>query len=175
MQLRWTTKFDAVDELLKLDHRRKTRVRFSVTARKVSRDFEGGTATLAGRFAALRKMALAGYPVGLTIAPIMPVENWREEYSELLGSARAALDGIPHLDVTVEAITHRFTPKSKLVQLEWYPKTTLDLDENARTRKMTKFGSTKFVHPKPAMTEMRNWFERALADELPGARLLYWT
>ncbi len=36
VQLRWTTKFDAVDELLSLEHRRKTRVRFSVTAPKVS-------------------------------------------------------------------------------------------------------------------------------------------
>ena len=175
VQLRWTTKFDAVDELLHIEHRRKTRVRFSVTARKVSRDFEGGTATLAARFAALRKMAGAGYPVGLTIAPIMPVENWRDEYLNLLRSARAALDGIPDLDLTVEAITHRFTPKSKLVQLDWYPKTTLDLDESARSRKTTKFGSTKFVYTKPAMTEMRSWFERALSDELPEARLLYWT
>ncbi len=175
VQLRWTTKFDAVDELLTLDHRRKTRVRFSVTARKVSRDFEGGTATLTARLAALRKVAIAGYPIGLTIAPIMPIENWREEYLDLLRSARAALNGIPQLDVTVEAITHRFTPKSKLVQLEWYPKTTLDLDESARSRKLTKFGSAKFVYPKPAMTEMRSWFEHAIPDELPGARLLYWT
>jgi spore photoproduct lyase len=175
VQLRWTTKFDGVDDLLTLDHRRKTRVRFSVTARKVSRDFEGGTATLTARFTAVRKMALAGYPVGLTIAPIMPVDNWREEYLELLQSARTAVEGVPQLDLTVEAITHRFTPKSKLVQLEWYPKTTLDFDESARTRKMTKFGSPKFVYPKSAMTELRSWFEQAIAEELPEARLLYWT
>ncbi|MCU1329811.1 MAG: Radical domain protein [Bryobacterales bacterium] len=175
VQLRWTTKFDEVDELLKLEHRRRTRVRFSLTARKVSRDFEGGTATRGARLAALRKMAMAGYPVGLTIAPIMPVENWREEYRDLLRSARAALDGVPDADVTVEAITHRFTPKSKLVQLEWYPQTTLDLNESARDRKTTKFGSAKFVYPKPAMNEMRSWFQQALSDELPDARLLYWT
>lgn len=42
VQMRWTTKFDAVDELLNIEHRRKTRVRFSVTSPKVSRDFEGG-------------------------------------------------------------------------------------------------------------------------------------
>lgn len=113
--------------------------------------------------------------MGCTIAPIMPVENWREEYRDLLRSVRIALDGIPDLDVTVECITHRFTPKSKIVQLEWYPKTTLDLDESARSRKITKFGSAKFVYPKPIMTELRSWFERALSDELPEARLLYWT
>ena len=118
---------------------------------------------------------MAGYPVGLTIAPIMPATGWQEQYRDLLRSARAALEGVPNVDVTVEAITHRFTPKSKLVQLEWYPKTTLDLDESARSKKMTKFGSAKFVYAKAAMSEMREWFERALADELPQARLLYWT
>jgi spore photoproduct lyase len=175
VQLRWTTKFDAVETLLNIAHGRKPRVRFSVTAQSISRDFEGGTASLRARLAAMRKMAIGGYPVGLTIAPIMPVENWREQYRELLQSAHAALDGIADLDLTVEAITHRFTPKSKLVQLEWYPKTTLDLDESGRSKKMTKFGSVKFVYPKSTMTEVRDWFERALADHLPQARLLYWT
>ncbi len=84
MQLRFTTKFDGVARLLALEHRGRTRVRFSVNAASVARDFEGGTASVAQRLRALRAMALAGYPVGLTIAPIMPVEGWREEY---LGAA----------------------------------------------------------------------------------------
>ncbi len=49
------------------------------------------------------------------------------------------------------------------------------LDESARTRKTTKFGSAKFVYPKTAMSEMRRWFDQALSDELPAAKLLYWT
>ncbi len=150
-------------------------MRVSVNAREVARNFEGGTASVSRRLAALRKMACAGYPVGLTIAPIMPLTDWREEYRELLRSAAAAVEGVPGLDLSVEMITHRFTPKSKLVQLTWYPKTTLDLNESARAKKTTKFGSAKFVSPKPVMTEMREWFEGALAQELPGARVLYWT
>ena len=34
------------------------------------------------------RLARAGYPVGLTIAPIMPVDGWREEYGALLDAAR---------------------------------------------------------------------------------------
>ncbi len=150
-------------------------MRFSVNAREIARSFEGGTASLPARWSALRKMALAGYPVGLTIAPIMPVSEWREQYAELLRNAAAAVQAAPHLDLTVEMITHRFTPKSKLVQLGWYPKTTLDLDEGNRTKKMTKFGSAKFVYPKPVMAEMHDWFEQALTEYLPQARRLYWT
>lgn len=174
-QLRWTTKFNAVDHLLTIPHARRTRVRFSVNAQYVARSFEGGTASVAARFEAMRKVALAGYPVGLTVAPIMPVDNWREEYRELLRNAAAALTGVPELDLTADMITHRFTQKSKLVQLSWYPRTTLSLNEELRTKKMTKFGSPKFVYPKGVAGEMRSWFESALAEELPSARILYWT
>ena len=175
VQLRWTTKFDAVDSLLPIDHARRTRVRFSVNAARIARDFEGGTASVSARLSALRKMAVAGYPVGLTIAPIMPVADWQAQYLDLLRSTAASLANIPGPDLTVEMITHRFTPKSKLIQLDWYPKTTLDLNESTRSKKMTKFASAKFVYPKPVMTDLRQWFESALANELPQARVLYWT
>ena len=175
VQLRWTTKFDAVSELTKLNHRGRTRVRFSINADTVSRDFEGGTANVKQRLAALRSMALAGYPVGLTIAPIMPVPNWQEQYTALLTAVAKAVEGVEHLDMTAELITHRFTPGSKEVLLSWYPRTTLDLREDARDEKRTKFGGFKYVYPKNAMGEMRNFFERTIAELLPSTRILYWT
>ena len=63
------------------------------------------------RVAALGRVAEAGYPVGLTIAPIMPVEDWRTEYGELLDGVAAALPA--DADLTVECITHRFTPAAR--------------------------------------------------------------
>jgi spore photoproduct lyase len=175
VQLRWTTKFDAVDPLMILDHRGRTRVRFSLNAASVSRDFEGGTANIAQRLRALRKMALAGYPVGLTIAPIMPVENWREEYASLIFDVAQSLAGLPEPDLTVELITHRFTPGSKEVLIVWYPKTTLDLREDVRTQKRTKFGGFKYVYPKNSMAEMQQFFRELIMQYLPSAKILYWT
>src|SRR4051794_22195151 len=68
--LRFTTKFDAVDELIDLDHHGRTRMRVSVNSDEVARRFEGGTASMPARLVALRRMAEARYPVGLTVAPI---------------------------------------------------------------------------------------------------------
>ena len=79
------------------------------------------------------------------------------------------------MDLTIELITHRFTPGSKEVLLSWYPKTTLDLNEERRTQKRTKFGGFKYVYPKDPMREMRAWFEREIGRVLPMARILYWT
>ncbi len=173
--LRWTTKFDALGPLLDVDHRRRTRIRFSVNARDVTSRLEGGTAALPERLGALRAAARAGYRVGLTIAPIFPIPEWREGYGELLRDAAAALAGVPDVDLTVELITHRFTAGSRDVLLSWYPRTKVEMDPGQRTVKRTKFGSVKYVLPREVMTELRTWFEVAVDRELPGARVLYWT
>jgi spore photoproduct lyase len=173
--LRFTTKFDDVDELLTLPHGGRTRVRFSVNSATVAGRFEGGTARVGARIAALARMARAGYPVGLTIAPVMPLPDWADEYAALLDDVAAALADQPDVDLTVELITHRFTEASKAVLLGWYPRTRLDLEEDHRARKRSKFGGVKYVYPAPVMREMRGWFEHALARRLPTAQVLYWT
>ena len=175
VQLRWTTKFANVDPFLAIEHRGRTRVRFSVNADPIPRHFEGGTPPVASRLRALRKMALAGYPVGLTIAPIMPVENWQQAYSDLIQNAAAALSDVPDVDLTVELITHRFTPGSKEVLMGWYPRTPLEMDESTRAEKRTKFGSLKYVYTKDVMSRLRRHLEAAIAQDLPRARVLYWT
>lgn len=175
VQLRWTTKFDAIGRLATLAHAGRTRVRFSINAATVARDFEGGTARMQRRLAALRTMASAGYPVGITIAPIMPVPDWAVQYRQLLSDVADAVRGISGVDMTAELITHRFTPGSKEVLLDWYPRTTLDLREDTRAEKRTKFGGFKYVYPKNAMGEMRTFFQATINELLPGTRILYWT
>lgn len=120
-------------------------------------------------------MAQAGYPVGLTVAPIMPVPGWREQYAALLDAVAAALSSQHDVDLTVELITHRFTATSKEVLSSWYPGSRLEMDEAGRTQKRTKFGGRKYVYPRQVMDDMRGFFHAAVAERRPGARILYWT
>ncbi|TNC09236.1 radical SAM protein [Methylobacterium terricola] len=174
VSLRATTKFAAVEPLLKLEHGRRTRVRFSVNAASATR-YEGGTAPLRDRLAAMGALARAGYPVGLTVAPILPVPDWRDAYADVFAHAAAALDGVRDLDLTAELITHRFTPGSKEVLEGWYPGSDLPMREEERSRKLTKFGSVKYVFPAELMREMKACLTRELAERVPAARVLYWT
>ncbi len=174
VQLRFTTKFADVSPLLGLEHRGRTRVRMSVNAAHLIR-FEGGTSPLPERLRALGELARAGYKVGLTVAPIQPVDDWRAGYAALFADAARELAGAPDLDLTAELITHRFTPKSKGVLQGWYPASKLDMDEEKRSRKLTKFGSVKHVYPAPTMKEMRAELTGLLARHLPAAKVLYWT
>jgi spore photoproduct lyase len=72
-------------------------------------------------------MALHGYPIGLVIAPIMAIADWQEHYTNLFELLQSTLDF--DCDLTLELITHRFTPKSQEVLQTWYPKSKLNLKE----------------------------------------------
>jgi spore photoproduct lyase len=175
VQLRWTTKFDDIENFIGLPHHGRTRVRLSVNCRPVTTRMEGGTSPLRERLTALRRLAQDGYPVGVTIAPIIAVPDWQAHYGELLDDIADAVRGVPGLDLTAELITHRFTPGSKEVLLGWYPRTKLQMDEASRSRKHGKFGAVKYVYPEAEMTELRSWFHREIAERLPYCRVLYWT
>lgn len=73
--LRWVSKFDAVESLLDLPHNGHTRCRVSVNAAPVSQRLEGGTSSVVDRLQALRQLAKTSYPIGLVIAPIMPIDD----------------------------------------------------------------------------------------------------
>ena len=172
-RLRWVTKYDDVDSLLDLPHHGRTRCRVSLNADWVTQRLEGGTADLGARLRAMRKLAEARYPVGAVLAPLMPFDGWREDYGAMLDGLRAALD--EGTDLTFELITHRFTPGSKEVLLDWYPNTALDFDEEKRSKKFNKFGSHKFVYPAERMRELKEWFTTRIAAQFPEAEVLYFT
>ena len=91
-----------------------TRMRVSVNAPSLMR-FEGETTGLPPASRPRAPDGGRGYRIGPTIAPIMPVEGWREDYAALLDQAANAVGHRPGADLRVELITHRFTPGSKQV------------------------------------------------------------
>ena len=171
--LRWVSKFDSVDELLDLPHNGHTRCRVSVNADPISHSMEGGTATVAQRLQALRKLASHGYPIGIVLAPIMPIADWQQHYSNLFEQIAKALD--LECDLTFELITHRFTPKSKEILQTWYPKSKLDLEENNRSQKRNKFGGVKYVYHRDTMDELKEFIQEQIDSNFPQAKILYWT
>jgi spore photoproduct lyase len=171
--LRWVSKFDGVDSLLDLPHQGHTHCRVSVNAAPIARSMEGGTASVWARLQALRRLGQAGYPIGLVIAPIMPVVDWPMHYKQLFDQIEAAIDF--DCDLTFELISHRFTPGSKQVLQTWYPHSKLEMDETHRTVKRNKFGGIKYVYDKATMDHLRHFFEQQISRRFPSARMLYWT
>ena len=171
--LRWVSKFDGVDSLLNLPHNGHTHCRMSVNAAPVSLRFEGGTASVASRLRALRKLADSGYAIGLVIAPIMPIDDWQVHYSQLFNLISETLD--INCKLTFELISHRFTPGSKEVLQTWYPQSKLDMDEEKRRIKRNKFGGIKYVYDADTTSTMKRFFEAEIQNRFPNANILYWT
>jgi spore photoproduct lyase len=146
----------------------------SVNADPISSRLEGGTASVEERLQGLRRLGLeGGYPIGVVIAPIMPIDDWQQHYTQLLDRMSDLLDF--DCDLTFELISHRFTPGSKDVLLSWYPNTKLDMDESTRVIKRNKFGGMKYVYDAKTMRELRQFFDRELKRRFPKGEILYWT
>ena len=177
--LRWVTKYSQVDSLLDLPHNGHTRCRISLNAEMVAKRLEGGTSSISARLEALRKLALpysrggGNYPVGVVLAPIMPIPDWEVHYTHLLNRIEESLDF--NCDLTFELISHRFTAGSKDVLMEWYPNTSLDMDETNRSVKYNKFGGQKYVYTADTMKTLRKFFESQIALRFPKATVMYWT
>lgn len=102
--LTFPTKFDMVDDILELDHRGKVIIRMSVNPEIIINRVEFGTSRLKGRIEAINKLKEAGYKVGILIAPVIMVENWKELYLELIQKLSEELSEKVKKDVFFEII-----------------------------------------------------------------------
>lgn len=174
-RLRFVTKFHNVDPLLDLEHNGHTRIRFSVNADYVIKNFEASTSKLADRIEAAAKIARAGYPLGFIIAPIIWFDGWREEYARLLENLRQTIPVQAEKTMTFELIQHRFTKTSKRVILERYPKTKLEMDEAKRKYKWGRWGQGKYVYPDEQAQALREFLTEQIFRAFPKASIDYFT
>ena len=82
--LTFPTKFDMVDSILPLDHKGKVVIRMSVNPEEIINKVEFGTSRLKGRIEAINQLAEAGYKIGILIAPVILVDNWKGLYGNLM-------------------------------------------------------------------------------------------
>ena len=73
-----------IDDLLTLDHQGRVIIRMSVNPEEIINKVEFGTSRLKGRIEAINKLKEAGYKIGILIAPVILVDNWKQLYSELI-------------------------------------------------------------------------------------------
>ena len=117
--LTFPTKFDMVDDLLNLDHRGRIIVRISVNPQEIIKNVEIGTSNLEGRINAINKLCDAGYKVGILVAPIILVDNWKELYEGLFISLKEKLSDKVKKEAFFEVILmtysyiHRLSPSLK--------------------------------------------------------------
>ncbi len=161
-RFRFVTKFTDIDSLLDLEHNKHTEIRFSLNTNNIISTYEHKTASAEKRIEAVGKVAKAGYPIGFLIAPVFIYEEWKEDYKNLLIKLRNTLDDDTAKNASFEIITHRYTERAKNKILEIFPDTTLDMINEKRKFKFGQFGYGKYVYPKDAIAEVKEFFTKEI-------------
>lgn len=115
------TKFSMVEQILPLNHKGRTIVRMSMNPDKIIKEIEFGTASLKERINAINKVCSAGYKVGILIAPIVMIDNWRRYYTELVEILLDTLSKEVIENVAIEVIFMTYSYVHRAINSEAFP------------------------------------------------------
>ncbi|MEU1706851.1 spore photoproduct lyase family protein [Streptomyces sp. NPDC005706] len=117
----FATKFVNPD-LLALDPRGRTRVRFSVMPGEDSRLLDIRTSPVAERVAAAADFLDAGYEVHFNLSPVVLRPGWQEAWAELLRQLDDVLPARVKRQAAAEVITLTHNRELHEVNLGWHPR-----------------------------------------------------
>ena len=173
-RLRFVSKYPFVDSFLNLEHHGHTEIRFSLNTNRVITEYEHRTSSMEKRIEALAKVKKAGYPSGAIIAPVFLYDGWKEEYEQMLFCLKNELQKQEAKeDISFEVITHRYTKNAKNKILEFYPDTTLPMEETKRKFKYGQFGYGKYLYKPEEIEEVKTFFTEKITKWFPFAKILY--
>ena len=167
--LTFPTKFDMVDPILNLDHQGKIIVRMSVNPQEIIKEIEIGTSPLKNRVQAINRLKRAGYKVGILIAPVVLVENWKEKYEELVKYLYENLEEEVKKDVFFEVIFMTYSYIHKAINQEAFPNAINLYDKDM----MTVRGRGKYTYKKEIKEDGSKFFEELLGKYFAGNEIKY--
>lgn len=167
--LTFPTKFDMVTPLLNLDHRGKTIFRMSVNPQEIINRIELGTSPLSARIRALNDMAEAGYPVGLLIAPVILLPNWKQLYEELIEHLSDELSSKVIQNGFIEIILMTYSFVQNAINTEAFPNSVQLFDRET----MTGRGRGKYCYRNDIRAEVEHFLREKLSQKLGSMLILY--
>ena len=124
------TKSTNIEPLLKLDHRGKTVISFSLNPDEITKDEEKGAPSFEKRIKAAKRAQDAGYFIGFHLDPIIYYPNWEKGYFNLINYLSKYIDpknviwismgGLRFPPLLKEIIRERF-PNNKIITGELFP------------------------------------------------------
>ncbi|HML37058.1 MAG TPA: spore photoproduct lyase [Bacillota bacterium] len=167
--LTFPTKFDMVTPLLNLDHRGKTIFRMSVNPQEIISRIELGTSPLPERICALNDMAQAGYPVGLLIAPVILLPDWKRLYGELVERLAEELSGRVIQNGFIEIILMTYSFVQNAINTEAFPNAVQLFDRET----MTGRGRGKYCYRNDIRADAELFLREKLSRWLGTMPILY--
>jgi len=168
-KLTFPTKFDMVDDLLGLNHQGRIIIRMSVNPELIINRVEFGTSRLKSRIDAINKLKEAGYKIGILIAPVILVENWKELYSELIKQLSVELSEKVKKEVFFEVIFMTYSYVHTKINQEAFPN-AIDLYNREI---MTGRGRGKYMYKKDIRNDAEIFIRNQMNKYFPQNEIMY--
>lgn len=168
-KLTFPTKFDMVDDILNLNHKGKIVVRISVNPEEIINKVEFGTSRLEGRIEAINKLAEADYPIGILIAPVILVDNWKELYSDLIKYLYENLSNKAKKSAFFEIIFMTYSYVHRAINTEAFP-SAIDLYNK---QLMTGRGRGKYMYKNYIREEGEVFLREEMKKYFPNNEIMY--
>lgn len=168
-KLTFPTKFSYVDDLLSLNHKKKIIIRMSVNPEYIINHVEFGTSRLKDRIEAINKLVEADYEVGILIAPVIFLENWRELYHELIIMLREKLSSKAKKEIFFEIIFMTYSYVHNAINREAF-KNTIEIFDKT---KMTGRGKGKYMYKNDLRKEGEMFFTSELERYFKNNKIWY--
>lgn len=167
--LTFPTKFDMVDDILPLDHKGKVTIRVSVNPEEIINKVEFGTSRLTGRIEAINKLKEAGYKIGILIAPVILVDNWKEIYLELIKRLNSELSEKVKKDTFFEIIFMTYSYVHTKINEEAFPKAINLYNKEI----MTGRGRGKYMYKNDIRKEGEIFLREQMNKYFPNNKIEY--
>ena len=163
------TKFNMVDDILGLKHNKKIVIRMSINPEEIINKVEFGTSRLDRRIEALNKLADADYPIGILIAPVILVENWKKLYSDLIKYLYNNLSIKVKKEVFFEIIFMTYSYIHNAINKEAFPHAIDLFDKNL----MTGRGKGKYMYKEYIRKEGATFLREELQHYFKNNTIMY--
>ena len=167
--LTFPTKFSMVDDILPLNHNGKVIIRMSVNPEEIIKNVEFGTSRLLDRIEAINKVKEAGYKVGILIAPVIMVDNWKEKYLELIKTLEQKLSPKVKKETFFEVIFMTYSYVHTKINEEAFP----SKKDIYNKELMTGRGMGKYAYKKEYRTDGELFFRENLEKYFPNNEIIY--
>ena len=161
-------------DLLDLDPRGRTRVRFSLMPHAMSRLVDVRTSPVAERIAAIDDFVAAGYEVHVNFSPVIVTEGWTTAWAELLDQLREGIGPQARAQLKAEVIFLTHNEGLHEVNLAWHPKAEDVLwRPELQETKVSQTGGLNVRYRRGMKGRMVQVFRDLVATHLPECEIRY--
>lgn len=163
------TKFAYVDSLLNLNHNGRTIIRMSVNPEEIIQKVEFGTSRLKDRIEAINKLRSAEYKIGILIAPVIFIDNWKELYKKLIERLQEELSEEVKNNVFFEVIFMTYSYVHTRINEEAFPNAVNLYNKE----QMTGRGKGKYMYKQELRKEGEQYIRKLLEEKFPNNQIIY--